>query len=49
MDVKTNFLNKDLDDEIYMEKSEGYVLYGNGQKVCKLFKSLNKLKQTPKQ
>jgi hypothetical protein len=29
MDVKMTFLNGDLDEEIYMEKPEGYVLPGN--------------------
>ena len=49
MDVKTAFLNGDLDEEIYMEQPEGYVLPGNEQKVCKLVKSLYGLKQAPKQ
>ena len=26
MDVKTTFLNRELDDEIYMEKPEGFVV-----------------------
>lgn len=49
MDVKTAFLNGDLDEEIYMEQPEGYLLLGNEQKVCKLVKSLYGLKQAPKQ
>lgn len=49
MDVKTAFLNGDLDEEIYMEQPEGYILPGNEQKVCKLVKSLYGLKQAPKQ
>jgi hypothetical protein len=49
MDVKTAFLNGDLDEEIYMEQQEGYVLPGNELKVCKLVKSLYGLKQAPKQ
>ena len=49
MDVKTAFLNGDLDEEIYMEQPEGYLLPGNEQKVCKLVKSLYGLKQAPKQ
>lgn len=36
MDVKTTFQNVDVDEEIYMEKLEGYVLLGNKQKTCKL-------------
>lgn len=49
MDVKTAFLNGDLDEEIYMEQPEGFVLPGNEKKVCKLVKSLYGLKQSPKQ
>jgi len=49
MDVKTAFLNGDLDEEIYMEQPEGFMLPGNEQKVCKLVKSLYGLKQAPKQ
>ncbi|XP_050915644.1 uncharacterized protein LOC127130719 [Lathyrus oleraceus] len=32
MDVKTEFLNGDLDEDIYMEQSEGFVLPDNEQK-----------------
>ena len=40
MDVKTTFLNGDLDEEVYMEQPEGFVLPRNEKKVCKLIKSL---------
>lgn len=49
MDVKKKFLNGDLDEKIYMEQPEDYVLPGNEQKVYKLVKSLYELKQAPKQ
>ncbi|KAJ9559825.1 hypothetical protein OSB04_004985 [Centaurea solstitialis] len=49
MDVKTAFLNGDLEEEIYMEQPEGYVAPGQERKVCKLVKSLYGLKQAPKQ
>ena len=49
MDVKTTFLNGDLDDEIYMDQPEGFIEYGQESNVCKLTKSLYGLKQAPKQ
>ena len=48
-DVKTAFLNGDLDEEIYMSQLEGCVVPGTEHKVCKLVKSLYGLKQAPKQ
>ena len=49
MDVKTAFLNGDLDEEIYMEQPEGFATPGRERKVCRLVKSLYGLKQAPKQ
>jgi hypothetical protein len=49
MDVKTAFLNGDLEEEVYMDQPEGFVLPGNEKKVYKLVKSLYGLKQAPKQ
>ena len=48
MDVKKTFLNGDLDEEIYMEQPEGFLVPGQERKVCRLVKSLYGLKQAPK-
>ena len=48
MNVKTIFLKNDLKEEIYMEQPEGFIVYGQESKVCKLDKSLYGLKQAPK-
>ena len=48
MDVKTTFLNEDLEEEIYMDQPEGFVEPRQESNVCKLTKSLYDLKQTPK-
>ncbi|GJW54778.1 zinc finger, CCHC-type containing protein [Tanacetum coccineum] len=49
MDVKTAFLNGELEEEVYMNQSLGFILSGNENKVYKLVKSLYRLKQEPKQ
>nr|GEY22770.1 zinc finger, CCHC-type [Tanacetum cinerariifolium] len=49
MDVKTTFLNGDLEEEVYIKQPEGFVMLGNEHTVCKLVKSLYGLKQAPKQ
>ena len=48
MDVKTTFLNGELEEEIYMDQPDGFVIEGQKGLVCKLFKSLYDLKQAPK-
>ena len=49
MDVKTEFLNRELEENLYMDQLEEYVAEGNEHKVRKLAKSLYDLKQAPKQ
>jgi hypothetical protein len=45
MDVKTAFRNGNLDEDMYMTQPEGFVDLTNGGKVCKLQKSIYRLKQ----
>lgn len=48
MDVKTAFLNGDLDEDIYMEQPDGMIGEGEEKLVWKLHKSLYGLKQAPR-
>jgi len=45
--VKTVFLHGDLDEEIYMSQPMGFKTVGKENMVCKLKKSLYRLKQSP--
>ena len=49
IDVKTTFLNVEIEVEIYIEQLEGFIALGQEKKVCRLIKSLYGLKQAPKQ
>jgi hypothetical protein len=49
IDVKTTFLNGELEEQIYMTQPAGFVVKGQENKVYKLVKSLYGLKQAPKQ
>ncbi|CAM8962870.1 unnamed protein product [Rhodiola kirilowii] len=48
MDVEIAFLNCDLEEEIYMKQSEGFIMPGYENKVYKFVKSLYGLKLAPK-
>ncbi|GJZ33403.1 retrotransposon protein, putative, ty1-copia subclass [Tanacetum coccineum] len=48
MDVKTTFLNGYLDEDIYMVQPEGFVDPKHPRKVCKLQRSIYRLKQESK-
>jgi hypothetical protein len=48
MDVKTAFLNGELEEEIYMDQPDRFIANGQEGMVCKLLKSLYDLKQAPK-
>jgi hypothetical protein len=48
MDIKPAFLNGDLNEEVYMEQSDGFELSDNPDLVCKLKKDLYGLKQAPR-
>ncbi|KAA0050105.1 gag/pol protein [Cucumis melo var. makuwa] len=45
MDVKTSFLNGNLEESIFMSQLEGFITQGQEQKVCKLNRSIYGLKQ----
>nr|GEU52123.1 zinc finger, CCHC-type [Tanacetum cinerariifolium] len=49
MDVKTAFLIGKLEEKVYRNQPQGFIMPGNENKVCKLNKSLYGLKQAPKQ
>ena len=44
MDVKTAFLNGELDEEIYMDQPIGFEVKEQGHKVCRLKRSIYGLK-----
>jgi hypothetical protein len=47
MDIKTVFLNGEIEEEVYIEQPEGFVIHDEKSHVCRLKKTLYGLKQTP--
>lgn len=48
VDVVTAFLNGTLVEEVFMKQPEGFVVPGSEELVCRLNKSINRLKQSPR-
>ena len=49
LDVKTAFLHGELEEDIYMDQPEGFVVLEKENLVCRLKKSLYDLKQSSRQ
>jgi hypothetical protein len=47
MDVKTTFLNGEIEEDVYIEQPEGFVVQNEKSHVCRLKKALYDLKQAP--
>jgi hypothetical protein len=48
MDVKTAFLNGEVEQEVYVEQPDGFVVCSKESRVCKLKKALYGFKQAPR-
>jgi hypothetical protein len=49
MDVKTAFLNVDLEERVYMKQPKGFIMEGKEDMGCRLKKSIYGLKQASRQ
>ena len=45
LDVKTAFLHRELEEEIYMKQPKGFIVFGKDNLVCHMKKSIYGLKQ----
>ena len=48
MEIKTAFLNKVIEEEVYIAQLEGFDVENRETHVCKLHQALNGLKQAPR-
>eukprot|EP00253_Pinus_taeda_P016503 PITA_16503 len=48
MDVKTTFLNRVIEEDMYIEQPEGFETHEKKSHVCRLKKTLYRLKQAPR-
>jgi hypothetical protein len=48
MDVNTTFLNGEIEEEVYIEQPDGFMIHEKESHVCRLKKALYGLKQPPR-
>jgi hypothetical protein len=48
MDVKTAFLNGVIEEDVYIEQPQGFMIHGKESHVCILKKALYRMKQAPR-
>lgn len=49
VDVRTAFLNSDLEEKVYIEQSKGFVVNGQVYMVCILKKNIYRVKHASRQ
>ena len=47
MDVKTAFLNGEIEEQVYIKQPEGFMIHEQKSHVCRLKKALYGLKHAP--
>ena len=48
MEVKNSFLNRVIEDDVYIEKPKGFDVENRETHVCRLHRALCKLKKEPR-